>query len=105
MEKEQFMTEEYVVRYRTTDAFGNLALIVTDRQGTAYLYAAGALQFRAADDETGERMIGRLGTPERWESLATDKVYALDALARLAGAADSGGAVCAYFNKGEALGN
>ncbi len=88
------MTEEYVVRYRSTDASGNPALIVTDRQGTAYLYASGALQFRAASDAMGERMIRRLGTPERWESLATGEVYTLDALGRLAGAADDSRLVC-----------
>jgi len=93
MAKEQPMAEEYVVRYRTTDASGNPALIVTDRHGTAYLYASGTLQFRAASDETGERMIRRLGMPERWESLATGEVHTLDALRRLAGAPDGSRAV------------
>ena len=78
------MAEEFRVRYRTTDAAGKPALIVTDRRGNAYLYAAGVLQFRAASDETGERMIGQFGLPERWEPLCTDRAYSLDALQRFA---------------------
>jgi hypothetical protein len=74
------MPEAYVIRYSTRTGDENPALIVTDQQGNAYLYASGALQLRAADDPMGERLISLLGTSERWESQQQPELYSLDAL-------------------------
>lgn len=88
------MAEEYAVRYRITSTSGHPALIVTDCHGNAYLYASGALQFRATNDETGEGILGRLGSRWRWESLPPGEVYTLDALGRLAAGAAATPAAC-----------
>lgn len=79
------MHDEYELRYRITASSGASALIVADQRGNAYLYAAGALQFRATNDENGERLIKLLGAAEHWEPLSCPGSYSLAALRRLGG--------------------
>jgi hypothetical protein len=88
--EEARMPEGYVPRYQTTGADGASALIVADQQGNAYLFAAGALQVSTTDDATGERLLGLLGPPERWQPLPDARVYSLDTLRAIGRAAQAG---------------
>jgi hypothetical protein len=73
----------YAIRYRCSRHDGSAALIVEDRCGKAYLFAAGQLQCSVATGDAVPRLIALLASYATWIDVPPIAPYTLAELAAL----------------------
>ena len=78
--------KRYTIRYRWTDRAGQVALIVDDGRGTAYLVSDGRLQARLAGDDASGRLARLLAGRGTWAPVPEASPHTLDGLHRLTAA-------------------
>lgn len=76
--------DRYTIRYRCGDLHGQIALIVDDARGDAYLFCGGCLQVRQTGHGAGARLAHLIGRRAACVPVPEVAPYTLDDLQHLA---------------------